>query len=170
MLPHVSVPSAARHISVATATALPPDEPPEIRSRSWGLRTGQKQECSFDQPMANSSIFVFPTIHHPATSMFSNTVLLYPGVNHCNIWEQQVVSYHLVMKISFTPIGAPARGRDEKSSICISIYGSCTLTKALYWSPAFIFCIYSWSVFLGSILHARTPAIYSTKVNDIPNS
>lgn len=61
--------------------------------------------------IANSSIFVFPIIHHPAASSLSNAVLLYPGIYHWRIFEQQVVSYPLVIKISFIPIGAPANGK-----------------------------------------------------------
>ena len=38
--PPVSVPVAAGASRAATATALPPEEPPGMRARSHGLRTG----------------------------------------------------------------------------------------------------------------------------------
>jgi hypothetical protein len=49
----------------ATAAAEPPEEPPGTRARSHGLRAGPNAECSFDEPIANSSMFVFPTSAAP---------------------------------------------------------------------------------------------------------
>ena len=46
----------------ATAAALPPEEPPGVRARSHGLRVGPKALFSLDEPIANSSMFVLPTI------------------------------------------------------------------------------------------------------------
>ena len=39
----------------------PPDEPPGTRDGSWGLRVGPNAEFSVEDPIANSSRFVFPT-------------------------------------------------------------------------------------------------------------
>ena len=61
MLPPVSLPRAKRHSAAATAAAAPPLLPPGTRSRSHGLRVGWKAEFSVDDPMANSSMFPFPT-------------------------------------------------------------------------------------------------------------
>ena len=38
----------------------PPEEPPGTRVRSWGFFVFLKWEFSQEEPMANSSIFVFP--------------------------------------------------------------------------------------------------------------
>src|SRR5213593_4395216 len=65
--PPVSVPSAQMASPDATAAAEPPDEPPGTRSRSHGLCTGPKAECSFDEPIANSSQFVLPSRTDPAS-------------------------------------------------------------------------------------------------------
>ena len=52
----------------ATATAEPPLDPPGIRSVAQGLRAGPNAEFSFDEPIANSSQFVLPTMTAPAAS------------------------------------------------------------------------------------------------------
>ena len=46
----------------ATAAAEPPEEPPGTRAGSHGLRVGLNALCSVDEPIANSSMFVLPTI------------------------------------------------------------------------------------------------------------
>ena len=42
MEPPVSVPMAPKHISDETAAAEPPEDPPGLRSRAHGFRTGPK--------------------------------------------------------------------------------------------------------------------------------
>src|SRR5208283_5338374 len=74
--PPVSVPSAPAHNPAATAAAEPPLDPPGTRSRSHGLRVFMKAEFSVDDPMANSSMFVFPIKTAPACLSFSVTVAL----------------------------------------------------------------------------------------------
>ena len=64
--PPVSVPSAHTASLAATAAAEPPEDPPGTVSRFHGLRTGPKAEFSFEEPIANSSQFVFPTSTDPA--------------------------------------------------------------------------------------------------------
>ena len=77
--PPVSVPVAARQRLPDTAAAEPPDEPPgtrlafELRARH-GLKTGPKWLVSFDEPMANSSMLVLPSITAPASHRFCETV------------------------------------------------------------------------------------------------
>src|SRR5690606_25667606 len=72
--PPVSEPSAAGTIPAATAAAEPPDEPPGTRVRSYGLRVGPNAEFSVDDPIANSSRFVFPTTTAPASRSLRITV------------------------------------------------------------------------------------------------
>ena len=74
MDPPVSEPSARSAIPAATAAADPPLEPPGTRSRSHGLRVGKKAEFSVDEPMANSSRLVFPTITASAARSLRTTV------------------------------------------------------------------------------------------------
>jgi hypothetical protein len=72
--PPVSVPIAHGASPAATATALPPDEPPGTRERSHGFSTGPKPEFSFEEPMANSSWFVLPSSGAPAAASLATTV------------------------------------------------------------------------------------------------
>ena len=58
----------------ATAAAEPPEDPPGTRVVSWGLRVGPKAEFSVDEPIANSSRFVLPTITAPASASRRTTV------------------------------------------------------------------------------------------------
>ncbi len=46
----------------ATAAAEPAEEPPGTRSSAQGLSVGPKAEFSPEEPMANSSMFVLPTM------------------------------------------------------------------------------------------------------------
>ena len=72
--PPVSLPSAAGVMPAATATALPPEEPPGARARSRGFFTGPNAELSFDEPIANSSMFVLPGRSASAWRSFVTTV------------------------------------------------------------------------------------------------
>jgi hypothetical protein len=71
--PPVSVPVASGASPAATAAAEPPDEPPGIAAGSHGLRTGPNHECSFDEPIANSSQLVLPRQTAPAAASRSTT-------------------------------------------------------------------------------------------------
>src|SRR2546422_167041 len=66
MEPPVSVPRASGIMPAATAAAEPPLLPPGTRSGSHGLRVGPNPEFSVDDPIANSSKLVFPTMTAPA--------------------------------------------------------------------------------------------------------
>ena len=70
----MSDPSASGTNPAATAAAEPPDDPPGTRLVSWGLRVGPKAEVSVEEPIANSSMLVFPTITAPAAASLVTTV------------------------------------------------------------------------------------------------
>ncbi len=72
--PPVSEPNAIGTQSAATAAAEPPLDPPGACVRAQGLRTGPNAEFSFDDPIANSSQLVLPTITAPAASRRVTTV------------------------------------------------------------------------------------------------
>jgi hypothetical protein len=74
MDPPVSDPRATGANPAATAAAEPPEEPPGTRLGSWGFRVVPKAEFSVDDPMANSSMLVFPTITAPASRSRVTTV------------------------------------------------------------------------------------------------
>ena len=71
--PPVSVPVAAGARRAATAAAEPPLEPPGTRAGSQGLRAGPYQLVSLEEPMANSSMLVLPSITMPAARSRSTT-------------------------------------------------------------------------------------------------
>jgi hypothetical protein len=75
----VSVPSAHTASPAATAAADPPEDPPGTVSRFQGLCTGPYAEFSFDDPMANSSQFVFPTSTAPSAFSLAQAVQSYGG-------------------------------------------------------------------------------------------
>ena len=77
--PPVSVPLAPRQSPAATAAAEPPDEPPGtsgvLTPRCLqGEITGPKQDVSFDEPIANSSLFSLPSITAPSRQRLAVTV------------------------------------------------------------------------------------------------
>src|SRR3989344_740128 len=75
-------PVAAGARRAATPTALPPDEPPGMRSVAQGLRTGAgasnptgaTAEFSLAEPMANSSQLSLPSVTAPASASLVTTV------------------------------------------------------------------------------------------------
>ena len=60
-----------------TAAALPPDEPPGTRVRSYGLRVTPRPEFSVDEPIANSSMLTRPHGMKPFALRFFTTVASY---------------------------------------------------------------------------------------------
>ena len=60
-----SEPSANGSIRVATATAAPPDEPPQVFVVSHGLSVLPNTALNVCEPSANSGVFVLPTITMP---------------------------------------------------------------------------------------------------------
>src|SRR5882672_11267342 len=113
--PPVSVAVAPMQSSAATADADPPDEPPGTSvvlepSRRHGLTTGPKQEVSFDEPIANSSLLSLPSITAPSRQSCEVTVDSYVGTKLPRIFEQAVVRTPLVANRSLIPRGMPASG------------------------------------------------------------
>ena len=77
--PPVSVPIAASAARAATAAAEPPEEPPGTSGRlspgrRHGLSTAPKPLVVFEEPMANSSRLVLPSITAPACQSLAVTV------------------------------------------------------------------------------------------------
>src|SRR6516165_4818868 len=105
--PPVSEPSARGTAPAATAAADPPLDPPGMRSSAHGLRTGPNAEFSFDDPIANSSQFVLPTMTAPADSSRETTVASYGGTYCSSMRDEAVVRTPRVQMLSFTAIGTP---------------------------------------------------------------
>ena len=77
--PPVSEPRAINDVPEATLAAEPPLEPPGTRSRLCGFRVTKNPEFSVDDPIANSSQFVFPMTMAPAPRKRSTAVAVYGG-------------------------------------------------------------------------------------------
>src|SRR5258708_33514553 len=88
--PPVSDPSAAGTAPAATSAAEPPEEPPGTRVLSGGGSARPYAEGSVDEPMANSSQFVFPAIRAPAALSFATAVASVGGWYPSSIFEPQV--------------------------------------------------------------------------------
>ena len=106
--PPVSEPSAQGTISLATAAALPPLDPPGAVSKFHGFLVVLNAEYSVEAPIANSSILSFPRLIIPSFSSFSTTVALYGAIKFSSIFELHVVFTPFVHRLSFKPIGIPA--------------------------------------------------------------
>ncbi len=106
--PPVSDPSAQGASPAATAAADPPDEPPGTRAGSHGLNVGPYAEFSVDEPIANSSMFVFPSRDSPRPRHRSATVASYTGTYPARIFEPAVVSTPAVEMRSLNAIGMPS--------------------------------------------------------------
>ena len=108
MEPPVSDPSAHGASPAATAAADPPEEPPGTRATSHGLNVGPYAEFSVDEPIANSSMFVFPSSERPRARQRSATVASYTGTYPARIFEPAVVSTPAVEMRSLNAIGMPS--------------------------------------------------------------
>ena len=63
--PPISLPSASGTHPEATAAALPPDDPPGVRSRRCGLRVTPQRGLSVRSVWANSGVVVWPMMIAP---------------------------------------------------------------------------------------------------------
>src|SRR4051794_3503896 len=92
----------------ATAAAEPPDDPPATQFGSHGLRVGPNAECSVDEPMANSSRFVFPISDAPCWRSRAITVASNGETKSPRMREAQVVGMSVVTMLSLMAIGNPS--------------------------------------------------------------
>ena len=106
--PPVSEPRPQGASPADTAAAVPPPDPPGTRDGSHGLRDGPQAEFSVEDPIANSSVFVFPRTERPALFTRAATVASKTGVYPLRIFEPAVVSIPLVEMTSLSAIGMPA--------------------------------------------------------------
>src|SRR6266566_4575410 len=121
MDPPVSEPRASGAIRAATAAADPPLDPPGVRSLAHGLIVGPNAEFSVDEPIANSSQFVFPTTIAPACSSFATTVASYGGTYVSRMSDPAVVVTPRVRRLSLSATGTPASGASRQRSRSRSI-------------------------------------------------
>ena len=108
--PPVSVPIARGASNAASAADEPPPDPPGILVKSHGLWVGPYAEFSVEDPMANSSMLVFPRITTPFSLSRVTTVESYGGRQPSSIFEPQVVGTPFWVITSLSASGTPASG------------------------------------------------------------
>ena len=81
-----------------------------MRSRSQGLWVGPYAECSVDEPIANSSMFVLPSGTSPAARARATTVASYGETNPSRMREPLVAGMSVVTSTSLIASGTPASG------------------------------------------------------------
>src|SRR5687768_7892393 len=136
--PPVSVAVAMGEIRAATAAAEPPELPPGTSLGFQGLRTGPYQLVSLDEPMANSSMLVLPSMTMPAALSFSTTVASYGDTKLSSIFEPQLVLTPAVQKMSLCASGRPVSGpalpdasAASAAFACANAWLAVTVTNAL---------------------------------------
>src|ERR1700754_4588810 len=81
-----------------------------MRERSHGFLVGPYAEYSVDEPIANSSMLVLPSITVPAARSRRTIVESYGGRQPSRIFDPTVVGTPLVVSTSLTATGTPASG------------------------------------------------------------
>ncbi len=115
----------------ATAAADPPLDPPGTLSGSTGLRTGPYAEFSFDDPIANSSQFSFPSRTAPAASSLATAVQSYGGSYPCKIFDPAVAGTPRIVSTSLMPTGTPASaGSGSPFAASASTRAACTIARS----------------------------------------
>ena len=94
---------------VASATAEPPEEPPQIRVGSKGFPVAPKTAFLVLAPAPNSGVLVLPITMAPARRNAAMIRSSSAGTFSAWIGEPYVVSTPSVTFKSFTPIGNPCR-------------------------------------------------------------
>jgi hypothetical protein len=123
--PPVSVPVAAGARRAATAAAEPPEEPPGTRRGSTGSSPGRRSEVSLDEPIANSSMLVLPSVTMPAAFERSITCGVVGATKFSSIFEPQVVSQPSAQKMSLCASGMPVSGRPRRATLRASAARAC---------------------------------------------
>src|SRR4051812_5273838 len=100
--PPLSVPIAASARPAASAAALPPLDPPGVRSGAIGLGTQPKWSFSLVTPHANSCRLVFPTLTYPPASRSATAGAVASGTWSAKIADPYVVRTPAVSKRSLT--------------------------------------------------------------------
>ena len=100
---------------VATSTALPPEEPPEEREGSHGLRTGPVAGVWLPPEKQRSSQTLLPAISPPASRMRRTTVASLRGTNPSRVAEPFIMATPATSVLSLMATRRPARGPSSRS-------------------------------------------------------
>jgi hypothetical protein len=108
--PPRSEPSQSGLIPVASATAEPPLEPPQVSAGFQGLRVTPKTALKVLPPAPNSGVLVLPSTMAPACLRRCTMSASSSGTSCSWTSEPLVVRMPLVAVRSLIPTGTPCRG------------------------------------------------------------
>src|SRR5438094_754341 len=100
----------------ATAAAVPPDDPPGVRSRSHGLRVVPLSLVDVWPTNPNSLAVVSPTSTAPAPRNRDTCVWSMSDVRSLNTSDASVNGHPFTRSSSFTPMGTPPNGNDTSAA------------------------------------------------------
>src|SRR5690242_21485699 len=106
--PPVSVPRASAHAPAATSAADPPEDPPEVRDGSRGLRVSPTSGCA--NPAAYSRHWVVANTSAPAARRRRTTVASWRAGRGLLAGLPHPVGTPATAMMSLTPTGRPASG------------------------------------------------------------
>ena len=128
---------------VASAAAAPPEDPPAVFDRSYGLRVVPKTSLKVWPPAANSGMFVLPRVITPARFIRSITRSSVSGTKSARLGEPKVVRIPAVRWLSLCATGSPCSGPANSpraassscaaacSSACSAVSVTIALTRGL---------------------------------------
>src|SRR5690242_21862246 len=106
--PPVSVPRASAHAPAATSAADPPEDPPEVREGSRGLRVSPTSGCA--NPAAYSRHWVVANTSAPASRRRRTRTASAAAGRGSLAGLPQPVGTPATAMMSLTPTGRPASG------------------------------------------------------------
>ncbi len=109
----MSLPSASGCMPAASAAAAPPDEPPAVRERSYGLRVTPNTSLKVWPPAANSGMLVLPMVTAPAALIRSTARSSPSGTKSDLAREPNVVLIPAVRWLSLCAMGSALQGTRE---------------------------------------------------------
>ena len=122
MEPPWSPPSARSACPAATSAALPLDDPPAVRERSQGLRTGPVREVWLPPEKHRSSQTAFPAMVAPASSSLVTTVASRRGTNPSTARDPFIIGTPATAMLSLTATRRPASGPSGRPVISVVTY------------------------------------------------
>ena len=113
--PPWSPPMAMSTSPVATSAALPPEDPPDDRDGSHGLRTGPVAGVWLPPEKQRSSQTALPAISPPASRMRRTTVASLFGTKPSRVVEPFIIATPATSTLSLMAMRLPASGPSSRS-------------------------------------------------------
>src|SRR2546423_9057541 len=120
--PPWSPPVAMSTSPAATSAALPLEDPPALRERSHGLRTGPVHDVWLPPEKHRSSQPALPVIVAPAASSRETIVASRDGTNPSTVREPFIIGTPATIVLSLTATVRPASGPPSASVMSVRTY------------------------------------------------